>query len=271
LRPNILHTPVIQMPVSLNQVPAAFDRLKGGAMASDLHTTENRLFGRHLEAECVRVNTQRAQVVRALLFLVLSCGLSTANAAPKPAGTTDAAQASPKANAVQVSPTANATQVSPKANAAQANSTANAAQAGPKATHHTNLDRSGKARKGRASYYGRNFYTKKMADGTPMDPQSNIAASKTLPIGTKARVTNLQNGASEVVEIRDRGPYIKNRIVDVTPKTADKLGLKEDGTAPVVVKPIEVPQADGSVKAGAGAADSAGGKSSVDAQVRGSP
>ncbi|MFL9906582.1 septal ring lytic transglycosylase RlpA family protein [Paraburkholderia sp. RL17-337-BIB-A] len=240
-------------------------------MESDLHTTENRLFGRRLEAEGVRVKTQRAQVGRALLVLVLSCGLSTATAAPKPASTTDAAQASPGANAVKVSPTANATQVSPKANAVQANSTANATQESPKATHHTGLDRTGKARKGRASYYGRNFYTKKMADGTPMDPQSNIAASKTLPIGTKARVTNLQNGASEVVEIRDRGPYVKNRIVDVTPKTADKLGLKEDGTAPVVVKPIEVPQADGSVKAGAGAADTAGGKSSVDAQVRRSP
>lgn len=217
-------------------------------MENDLHTAGNWRPGRFPEAEWMRLKAQPAQVLRALLLLVMWCGLSTAIPAPKQASTTrDLAQASPKT------------------------ATRDAAQASPKATHHTALDRSGKARKGRASYYGRNFYTKKMADGTPMDPQSNIAASKTLPIGTKARVTNLQNGASEVVEIRDRGPYIKNRIVDVTPKTADKLGLKEDGTAPVVVKPIAVPQTDGSVKAGAGAADTPGGKSSVDAQVGRSP
>jgi rare lipoprotein A len=110
------------------------------------------------------------------------------------------------------------------------------------------LDHSGKARKGQASYYSHKFYRKKMADGTPMNPQSNAAASKTLPLGTKARVTNLENHASDVVEIRDRGPYVKDRIVDVSPKTADKLGIKKDGTAPVEVKPLEVPQPDGSVK-----------------------
>jgi rare lipoprotein A len=117
-----------------------------------------------------------------------------------------------------------------------------------KGANNAPLDHTGKPRKGEASYYGRNFYRKKMADGTRMNPQSNVAASKTLPIGTKARVTNLENGSSEVVEIRDRGPYVKDRIVDLTPKTADKLGMKKDGTVPVEVKPIEVPQPDGSVK-----------------------
>jgi rare lipoprotein A len=118
---------------------------------------------------------------------------------------------------------------------------------------HAGLDHSGKVRKGKASYYGRHFYKKKMADGSRMDPQSNVAASKTLPLGTTARVTNLENGKSEVVEIRDRGPYVRNRIVDVSPTTADKLGMKKDGTAPVKVEPLEVPQPDGSVKLGAGA------------------
>ncbi|KXV16799.1 hypothetical protein CR51_00370 [Caballeronia megalochromosomata] len=123
-----------------------------------------------------------------------------------------------------------------------------------KSAHQGGVDRSGKPRKGKASYYGRKFYKKKMADGTPMNPQSNAAASKTLPLGTTARVTNLENGNSEVVQIRDRGPYVKDRIVDVSPKTADKLGIKKDGTAAVEVKPIEVPRPDGSVKAGAAAA-----------------
>ncbi|HJV85439.1 MAG TPA: septal ring lytic transglycosylase RlpA family protein [Noviherbaspirillum sp.] len=123
------------------------------------------------------------------------------------------------------------------------------------------LDRSGKPRRGKASYYARNFHGKKMADGTPLNPQSNAAASKTLPLGTTAKVTNLENGKSDVVEIRDRGPYVDGRIVDVTPKTAEKLGIKEQGVAPVEVKPLEVPQPDGSVKLGAAASDTPSGES----------
>lgn len=117
------------------------------------------------------------------------------------------------------------------------------------------LDHSGEARTGKASYYGKEFHGKKMADGTPMNPNSNVAASRTLPLGTTAEVTNLDNGKSEVVEIRDRGPYVDGRIVDVSPKVAEKLEMKKEGVAPVVVKPIEVPQPNGDIKLGAGAAD----------------
>ncbi|HYD63195.1 MAG TPA: septal ring lytic transglycosylase RlpA family protein [Noviherbaspirillum sp.] len=112
--------------------------------------------------------------------------------------------------------------------------------ASAKQKKHT-VDLSGKARKGKASYYGKKFHGKKMADGTPMDPNANIAASKTLPLGTKAKVTNLENGKSEIVEIRDRGPYVDGRIVDVTPRVAEKLGMKKDGVATVEVKPLELP------------------------------
>ena len=115
------------------------------------------------------------------------------------------------------------------------------------------LDHSGKARRGKASYYGGKFKGKKMADGTPMNPNANAAASKTLPLGTTARVTNLESGKSAVVSIRDRGPYVPGRIVDVTPKVAEKLDMKEDGVAPVEVRPIAVPQPDGSIKPGVGA------------------
>jgi rare lipoprotein A len=115
------------------------------------------------------------------------------------------------------------------------------------------LDHSGKKQKGKASYYSRKFTGKKMADGTPMDPQSNAAASKTLPLGTKARVTNLRNGRSAEVEIRDRGPFVEGRTVDVTPRTARELGMTSQGVAPVEVAPLSVPQPDGSVKPGAGA------------------
>jgi rare lipoprotein A len=137
-----------------------------------------------------------------------------------------------------------------------------AADAKPHTTRHApkrlkagkpQLDRSGKVRKGKASYYAKSFAGKKMADGTPMDPNANIAASRTLPLGTKVQVTNLENGRSAVVEIRDRGPYVDGRIVDLSPKVAKKLNMLDDGVAPVVVAPIEVPQADGSIKPGDGA------------------
>ncbi|PRX31287.1 rare lipoprotein A [Paraburkholderia sp. BL18I3N2] len=194
-------------------------------MENKLHTTQNRLPG---DADHARLRRAQGATLRTLLFVVLSCFLSTALPAQPPAS----ADTGP-------------------------------ASATPAPRH---LDRSGKTRKGKASYYGRAFYKKEMADGMPMNPQSNAAASKTLPLGTKARVTNLKNGNSEVVEIRDRGPYVKDRIVDLSPKTADKLGLKKDGVAPVEVKPVEVPQADGTVKPGAGAQESERGRSSGYAQ-----
>jgi len=65
---------------------------------------------------------------------------------------------------------------------------------------------------------------RKMADGTPFDPASNAAASKSLSLGTTARVTNLKNGRTTVVKIRDRGPYKAGRIIDVSPGSADALG-----------------------------------------------
>lgn len=108
------------------------------------------------------------------------------------------------------------------------------------------VDHSGRKQRGKASYY--NLPGRKMADGTPMNPASNVAASKTLPLGTKAKVTNLTNGKSVVVVIRDRGPFVAGRIVDVTPKTAEQLGMRQSGVAAVEVTPLEVPQRDGSVK-----------------------
>ncbi|MCU6501472.1 septal ring lytic transglycosylase RlpA family protein [Rugamonas sp. A1-17] len=103
------------------------------------------------------------------------------------------------------------------------------------------LDRSGKTRKGKASYYGRRFHGRKMANGEIMKPDSNAAASKTLPVGTVAKVTNLDNNKSDVVVVKDRGPYAKGRIIDVTPRTADKLDMKEEGVAPVAVTPLKLP------------------------------
>jgi len=78
---------------------------------------------------------------------------------------------------------------------------------------------------GKASFYSRHFAGKIMADGTPMDVAGNNAASLTLPLGTKAKVTSLATGRSAVVVIRDRGPYAKGRIIDLSPATARRIGL----------------------------------------------
>lgn len=118
------------------------------------------------------------------------------------------------------------------------------------------LDPSGRKEKGRASVYSHRFAEKKMADGRAMDPNADVAASKTLPLGSVAKVTNLDNGKSATVKIEDRGPFVAGRVVDLAPKPAGQLDItKKEGVAPVEVKPITVPQPDGGVKLGAGAAE----------------
>ncbi|MBV9735785.1 MAG: septal ring lytic transglycosylase RlpA family protein [Acidisphaera sp.] len=117
-------------------------------------------------------------------------------------------------------------------------------------------DRSGRSIAGRASFYGRQFNGRRMADRRRFRPESNAAASKVLPLGTTARVTNLATGRTATVRVEDRGPYVQGRVVDLSPATAAQIGLgKREGLAPVVVAPVSVPQPDGSVKLGAGAAE----------------
>lgn len=71
------------------------------------------------------------------------------------------------------------------------------------------------------------------ASGEKLKNYSNTAAHKSLPFGTLVKVTNSNNGKSEIVRITNRGPYIKGRIIDVTIGVADKLGFKNKGVAPV--------------------------------------
>jgi rare lipoprotein A len=115
-------------------------------------------------------------------------------------------------------------------------------------------DFSARKRMGKASFYANKFAGRKMADGDRMDPSGDNAASKTLPLGTTAKVTNLETGKSAVVTIQDRGPYAPGRIVDLSPATAKQIGItQQKGVALVVVAPIAVPQPDGGVKLGAAA------------------
>jgi rare lipoprotein A len=92
-----------------------------------------------------------------------------------------------------------------------------------------------------------------MADGNTMDPRGLNAASRTLPLGTTAKVTNLATGQSAIVRIEDRGPYAKGRILDLSPATARQIGItRRDGVARVKVAPIAVPLPDGTTKVGSG-------------------
>jgi rare lipoprotein A len=113
------------------------------------------------------------------------------------------------------------------------------------------LDRSGKKRIGRASFYAPMFEGRKMANGNRMNPQEDNAASRTLPLGTTAKVTNLETGKSALVTIQDRGPYVGGRIVDLSPATARQIGITpRKGVANVEVSPIAVPLQNGGVKLG---------------------
>jgi rare lipoprotein A len=116
------------------------------------------------------------------------------------------------------------------------------------------IDHSGRKQKGNASFYSSKFVHRRMADGNHMNPQANVAASKNLPLGTTATVINLQNGRSSMVRVEDRGPFAAGRVMDVTPKVAEELEMKKRGVALVEVKPIVVPQPNGEVRLGAGAA-----------------
>ena len=102
----------------------------------------------------------------------------------------------------------------------------------------------GRVQEGKASVYAVSLRGRRMADGTPFNPASNAAASKTLPLGTTARVTNVKNGRTTMVRVRDRGPHRAGRIIDLSPGSAGALGMARDGIAPVAVAPLRTARTD---------------------------
>ncbi len=88
---------------------------------------------------------------------------------------------------------------------------------------------------GIASWYGPDFHGKRTADGEIYNMYAHTAASRTLPFNTMVRVINLNNGRSTIVRINDRGPFIKNRIIDLSYAAARDIGMIGTGTAPVKV------------------------------------
>lgn len=92
---------------------------------------------------------------------------------------------------------------------------------------------------GEASWYGPGFHGKETSSGETFDQKKMTAAHPSLPMGTEAEVINLENKKKVEVKINDRGPYIDNRVIDLSKAAAEKLKMKEDGTAQVkiVAKP----------------------------------
>jgi len=93
-------------------------------------------------------------------------------------------------------------------------------------------------RTGIASWYGKRFHRRQTANGEWYDMNYFSAAHKTLPIPSYARVTNLTTGKQLVVRVNDRGPFVGDRIIDLSRKSADYLGTKNKGTAMVRVEYI---------------------------------
>lgn len=99
--------------------------------------------------------------------------------------------------------------------------------------------RSGYLERGTASWYGTKFHGKPTSTLERFDMYAFTAAHKTLPLPSYARVTNLTNGKSIVVRINDRGPFVGDRLIDLSYVSALKLGIHVSGTAPVEVRVID--------------------------------
>ena len=89
---------------------------------------------------------------------------------------------------------------------------------------------------GVASWYGPNFHGKKTANGEIFNMNLLTAAHKTLQLPSLVKVTNLENNRSLILRVNDRGPFVKNRIIDVSKKAASILGFQKNGTANVIVE-----------------------------------
>jgi len=86
---------------------------------------------------------------------------------------------------------------------------------------------------GEASYYGAELAGNRTASGERFNPSAMTAAHRTLPLGTKLRVTNLSNGKSVIVRINDRGPFLKRRVIDVSLAAAREISMIRSGKAQV--------------------------------------
>lgn len=99
----------------------------------------------------------------------------------------------------------------------------------------------GEAQTGEASWYGEEFQGNTTANGETYDLNGLTAAHLTLPFGTTVRVTNLKNRKNILLRINDRGPYVGQRLIDVSWAAAKRLGFVQSGTTPVRVEVVTRP------------------------------
>jgi rare lipoprotein A len=96
----------------------------------------------------------------------------------------------------------------------------------------------GEIGRGIASWYGRGLHGKRTASGERFDEADFTAAHRTLPFGTRVLVRNLRNGREVIVRINDRGPWARERIIDLSRAAAAALDMLQAGEAPIVILPI---------------------------------
>ncbi len=102
----------------------------------------------------------------------------------------------------------------------------------------------GSALSGEASWYGRPHHGRRTASGEIYDMNKMTAAHRTLPLGSRVLVTNRDNGRTVEVRINDRGPFRKDRVLDLSYAAARSLGAIGDGVIPVTLKIVASPSAD---------------------------
>lgn len=91
---------------------------------------------------------------------------------------------------------------------------------------------------GQASYYASKFHGRRTANGERFDNGKLTAAHRTLPFGTRVRVTNLNNGRSVTVRVNDRGPFVKGRVIDLSVAAARRIDMVRAGVVPVRIEPV---------------------------------
>jgi rare lipoprotein A len=94
--------------------------------------------------------------------------------------------------------------------------------------------------KGKASYYGEKFHGRQTASGEIFNMYAMTAAHKSLPFGTKIKVTNNNSNKSVIVEINDRGPFVTDRILDLSYQAAREINMLNSGVADVTIKIIRL-------------------------------
>ena len=92
---------------------------------------------------------------------------------------------------------------------------------------------------GIASYYADSLHGNTTASGEPYDKNAMTAAHNAYPFGSEVTVTYLRTGKSVRVRINDRGPHVKDRIIDLSGAAAEKIGLRQDGVGEVTIEPVE--------------------------------